>query len=124
MSNRPSDKELAPIERDESYDRTYIPLPGGWEIQTKGKGSTFRLLGPDGFRLPIIEQPYLFEHLERMARDIHAACARSLDAAPSEPSAEHWRAALYEAGEFQEWITTQQAEWIEQRAREIAREGK
>lgn len=50
--------------------------------------------------------------------------ARTLDAAPSEPSAEHWRAALYEAREFQEWITTQQAEWIEQRAREIAREGK
>lgn len=49
--------------------------------------------------------------------------ARALDAAPSEPSAEHWRAALYEAREFQEWITTQQAELIEQRARELAKEG-
>jgi len=64
---------LAPIERDESYDRTYIPLPGGWEVQTKGKGSTFRLVNPSGFRLPIPDLPYLHETLERMARDIHAA---------------------------------------------------
>lgn len=66
---------LRPIERDEGFDRTYIPLPGGWEVQTKGRGSTFRILAPDGFRLPVCPQPYLFEALEKMARDIHAAYA-------------------------------------------------
>lgn len=66
---------LAPIERDESMDRTYIPLPGGWEVQTKGKGSTFRICEPgeNPIRLPIPDSPYLHETLERMARDIHAA---------------------------------------------------
>jgi hypothetical protein len=61
------------IERDEDYDRTYIPMPGGWEVQTKGKGSTFRLVGPDDESLPIPDSPYLHETLEQMARDIHAA---------------------------------------------------
>lgn len=135
MAERPSDNSLAPIERDESYDRTYIPLPGGWEIQTKGNGSTFRLCDPNGRRLAIPEQPYIFDALERMARDIHAAHTRTLDAAPSEPpinpaeadskligpSAEHWRRAIERfepAYADDEWAD------IEQRAREIAREGK
>jgi hypothetical protein len=59
---------------------------------------------------------------------------RALDAAPADPAVSagddiwtcplptHWRAALYEARELQEWITTQQAEWIEQRAIELAKE--
>lgn len=65
---------VGPIERDESYDRTYIPLPGGWEVQTKGRGSTFRLQGPTARDyLPIPNSPYLHDILERMARDIHAA---------------------------------------------------
>lgn len=34
---------LDPVERDEDMDRTYYPLPGGWEVQTKGRGSTFRI---------------------------------------------------------------------------------
>ena len=57
------------IERDEAMDRTYIPLPGGWEIQTKGKGSTFRLCDPQGRRTPVLGEE-LHEPLERMARDI------------------------------------------------------
>jgi len=64
---------VRPIERDEDYDRTYIPLPGGWEVQTKGRGSPFRIVGPDKFRLLIEDRPYLHETLERMARDIHDA---------------------------------------------------
>jgi hypothetical protein len=63
-----------PIERDEGFDRTYIPLPAGWEVQTKGKGSTFRICEPDGHRLAIPNEPYLHETLERMAREINAAC--------------------------------------------------
>lgn len=65
---------VGPIERDDAYDRDYIPLPGGWEIQTKGLGSTFRIAGPqDDDRLPVPDSPYLHDTLTRMARDIHAA---------------------------------------------------
>jgi hypothetical protein len=62
-----------PIERDETMDRTYIPLPGGWRIQTTGPCSAFCIQGPGGDRLAIPDIPYLHATLERMARDIHAA---------------------------------------------------
>jgi hypothetical protein len=121
-TERPSDSALAPIERDEDFDRSYIPLPGGWEIQTKGKGSTFRLCDPSGHRLAIPEQPYLFDTLERMARDIHAAHTRTLDAAPADPvvSAECWRMAVLEGCAIKSFLPS--AEWFEQRARELAKE--
>lgn len=66
---------MAKIERDESYQRDYIPLPGGWEVQTKGRGSSFRIAETkgDGFRLNIPDSPYLFDLLERMAREVFAA---------------------------------------------------
>lgn len=66
---------VAPIERDESYKRDYIPLPGGWEIQTKGEGSTYRLCDPKGDRLAIPDSPYLQEDMTRMAQDVNAAWA-------------------------------------------------
>jgi hypothetical protein len=65
------------IDRDEGYERDYIPLPGGCEVQTKGRGSSFRVVTgigtPNEQRLNIPDSPYLHETLERMARDIHAA---------------------------------------------------
>jgi len=65
------------IETDIEYDRHYIPLPGGWEVQTKGVGSTFRILNrKTGERLAIPESPYLHETLEQMARDINAAARK------------------------------------------------
>jgi hypothetical protein len=67
---------VAPIARDEEYRRTYIPLPGGWEVQTKGRGSSFRIAAPSGHRLNIPDSPYLHETIERMARGIHAECER------------------------------------------------
>ena len=82
---------VRPIERDEDFDRTYIPLPGGWEVHTKGCGSSFRIAVPDNFRLLIEDRPYLHETLERMARDVHAAClaaeqdVRALDVYTYEP---------------------------------------
>lgn len=39
---------LEPVERDESFDRDYIPMPGGFEVQTKGKGSSFRIADTEG----------------------------------------------------------------------------
>lgn len=69
-----SAKSVPPIERDEEMQRDYIPLPANWEVQTKGKGSTFRLAKTDGsgIRWPILEER-LHKPLEQMAREIHAA---------------------------------------------------
>jgi hypothetical protein len=38
--------------------------------------------------------------------------------------AEFWHTALWEAREDQEWLTAEQCDWIERRARELARAGK
>lgn len=65
----PMGQELPPIEYDKSADRTYIPLPGGWEIQTKGNGSTFRIAhAQQQTRWQVLEDR-LHEPLEAMARD-------------------------------------------------------
>lgn len=72
-------KMVAPrIDYNEPYERHYIPMPGGWEVQTKGKGSSFRLCDAEGDRLNIPDSPYLHETLTRMARDINAACGNPL----------------------------------------------
>jgi len=72
---------LRPIERDESFDRTYIPMPGGFEVQTKGKGSSFRIYdGAADFRFPVPEQPYLFDTLEKLAKATHSEVTRLADA--------------------------------------------
>lgn len=67
---------LGPIDRDDSYMRTYIPVAPGWEVQTKGKGSTFRICDSttkdDGDRLAVPDSPYLHDTIERMALAIHA----------------------------------------------------
>jgi hypothetical protein len=64
---------IPPIERDESMDRTYIPLPGGWEVQTQGKGSTFRICNTKtGKRWPVLDK-MLHTALEQMARDANAS---------------------------------------------------
>lgn len=65
---------LPPIERDEQMQREYIPLPGGWELQTKGNGSTLRLLDKkSGERHPIPLPDFVIEFIERMGREVHAA---------------------------------------------------
>jgi hypothetical protein len=76
--------KLPPIERDESMSRTYYPLPGGWEIQTKGTGSTFRIAwidpkDPNKYdRMPVCETE-LHRMLEQMAKDIRAAIEGKTD---------------------------------------------
>lgn len=84
----PAEVDVPTIARDEPFQRDYIPLGrSGWEIQTKGKGSTYRLCEPDGHRLAIPNEPYLHETLTRMARDVHAdyaTLARQLAEAKAE----------------------------------------
>lgn len=70
---------LGPIERSDGLVRCryYIPLHGGWELQTKGTGSTFRIVDTkSGDRLAVPDSPRLHETLERMAREIHSALVR------------------------------------------------
>jgi len=64
---------LAGIDRDEGMDRTYIPLPGGWEVQTQGKGSSFRLCDTKSGQRWIITDKMVHKAIEQMARDVHAA---------------------------------------------------
>lgn len=62
------------IEHDEQMGRDYIPLPGGWEVQTKGNGSTLRLLDKKAHeRHPLPLPDHIVDFIERMAREIHAA---------------------------------------------------
>jgi hypothetical protein len=64
---------LPPIERDEEMDRTYIPIAGGWEIQTKGKGSSFRICNVKTHERMLVADEYLQGWLTRMALDNRAA---------------------------------------------------
>ena len=83
---------IPPIERDESMDRTYIPLPGGWEVQTQGKGSTFRICNTKtGDRWPVLCKD-IHAALEQMARDAHAAALAAPQ--PSQGAEELLRDAL------------------------------
>lgn len=74
---------LPPIDFDDENARSYIPLPGGWEIQTRGNGSTFRISHIDKLkgttsRWAVLD-PILHVPLEAMARDIHAALQPSVN---------------------------------------------
>ena len=71
---------LAPIERDEDMDRTYIPLPGGWEIQTKGNGSSFRIADTKRDNRYAVFDTTIHEALVQMAHDIRAAHETALGA--------------------------------------------
>jgi hypothetical protein len=74
----PETKALPPIERNEEMDRTYIPLPGGWEVQTKGKGSSFRLADVNSDERYLVIDEHLHEPLIKMAMDIRAGYSATL----------------------------------------------
>lgn len=81
----PSGAAWGDIETDPTDPtRAYIPLPGGWEIQTKGKGSSFRLCNTKtGDRFPILDGDRIGQSfMEKMGREVHAA-ASALTPAPS-----------------------------------------
>ncbi|MCB8840197.1 hypothetical protein [Aurantimonas sp. VKM B-3413] len=75
---REDEVEIGPIENDGANPpRYYIPLAGGWEIQTKGSGSTFRLGNSVTKRqIALTTAGYDAAHLEMMAREVNAVtCA-------------------------------------------------
>lgn len=81
--------ELPSIEHDESMQRDYIPLPGGWELQTKGCGSTLRLVDKKtGERHPLPLLGFTIEFIERMGREIHTACRAAAPSAVAPPQFE------------------------------------
>ena len=69
LAEQPTQEPLPPIDRDEGMDRTYIPIAGGWEIQTKGKGSSFRICDTKTDERFLIGDSYLHDMLETLARE-------------------------------------------------------
>lgn len=65
---------LPPIVSD--GPREYIPLPGGWEVQTKGTGSSYRLLDKKSDERHAIlcnEAPFVQDFFTRCAKEVRAA---------------------------------------------------
>lgn len=70
-----SNNTLPPIETDpDDPTRVYIPLPGGWEMQTRGCGSSFRICDTKtGDRHLLEAHGPVPAFLEKMAREIREA---------------------------------------------------
>jgi hypothetical protein len=102
--------DLRPIEYDKGMDRVYIPLPGGWEIQTKGNGSTFRIAHvPSRQRWHVLDDR-LHEPLEGLAREMrnhYADLHAQFEPGSEKPVAWKYRAL---AGNG-EWRVTLNEEW-------------
>lgn len=66
--------DLTPIEHCDQQNRDYIPLAGSYEWQSKGNGSTIRIVGPNGERHPLSwNPPHVVKLLEDMIRAQHTA---------------------------------------------------
>lgn len=76
-----SSNEPGPIDFDEEMNRHYIPLPGGFEVQTLGRGSVFRILSR-GKRscCYIVADKGLHLPIERMARETYREVKRMREA--------------------------------------------
>ena len=68
-----TERSVPEIDYDADMDRYYIPVHANWEIQTKGKGSSFRLANRHTDERWMVTDKYLQTALEQMARDINAA---------------------------------------------------
>ena len=51
--------------------REYIPIGAGWEIQTKGEGSTFRISNTITGEQIMINDERIHDRLEKMAQEIN-----------------------------------------------------
>lgn len=72
------------IERDESFNRDYIPLLAGWEIQTKGKGSSFRICktnldDPEDYHRMIVMDEGIHQFITQMALENHEEIKKLLN---------------------------------------------
>jgi len=60
------------IDYDADMDRFYIPVNSSYEIQTKGKGSSFRIANTKTHIRMLVADEHLHEMLEDMARGTNA----------------------------------------------------
>ena len=63
---------IIPIEYDADMDRFYIPVNSQYEIQTKGKGSSFRIANTATHERMLVADTYLHPMLEDMAKGCNA----------------------------------------------------
>jgi multidrug resistance efflux pump len=56
------------IDYDADMDRFYIPVNSRYEVQTKGKGSSFRIANTETHERMLVADKHLHEMLEDMAR--------------------------------------------------------
>lgn len=63
---------IIPIEYDADMDRFYIPVNSQYEIQTKGKGSSFRIANISTHERMLVADTYLHPMLEDMAKGCNA----------------------------------------------------
>lgn len=80
--------ELQGLAYDKDMDRHYIPLPGGWEIQTKGKGSTFRIAHAGSGRRWMVLDDQLHDPLVALANAVREALARRVQPEGEAPQAD------------------------------------
>ena len=66
------DKQELKIEHEREQDRYYIPVGEKYEVQTRGRGSTYRILNKDTGHRELIMDECTHEFLTDMARDLHA----------------------------------------------------
>ena len=64
--------DIKPIEYDADMDRFYIPVNSRYEIQTKGKGSSFRIANTVTHERNLVGCKYVQAMLEDMAKATHA----------------------------------------------------
>lgn len=64
--------DIKPIEYDVGMDRLYIPVNSRYEIQTKGKGSSFRIANTVTHERHLVSCAYVQAMLEDMAKVTHA----------------------------------------------------
>lgn len=75
-----SDKDHLQIDFDADMNRFYIPVGANYEIQTKGKGSSFRIANTETHERHLVNDSmgYVHEMLEDMARGVNAELRQNL----------------------------------------------
>lgn len=64
--------DIKPIEFDEPFDGAYIPVNSRYEVQTKGKGSSFRIANTMTHERWIVTDERLHPMLTELAYGTHA----------------------------------------------------
>ena len=65
-------KQELKIEHEQEQDRYYIPVGEKYEVQTRGRGSSYRILNKDTGHRELIMDECTYDFLTTMARDLHA----------------------------------------------------